>query len=546
MTEPAIDPVCGMKVDPSKAKATFDYKGTTYYFCCQGCATKFQADPDGYLSGTKPKGMHPMPMAAPVTLGPRASAATRSRPRQALHPAPAFAAPPLRRASPPHPAPSPSTQPSSLWVCPMDPEVQSATPGACPKCGMALEPGLSAVPVATIEYTCPMHPEVVSDKPGACPKCGMALEPRVADLVDAPNPELVDMTRRFWVGVVLGLPVFVLTMGDMVTGGALGHRIGTAWVNWIGLALATPVVLWCGWPFFARMWASFVNASPNMFTLIGIGVGSAYVYSAVATIAPGIFPAGFRMHGAVETYFDTTVVITVLVLLGQVLELRARYQTGAAIRQLLGLAPKTARIVRDGRRGGHPAAVRAGRRRAARAARARRCRWTASWWTARAAVDESMVTGESIPVDKRAGDRVIGATLAASGTFTMRAERVGGETMLAQIVQDGRARRSGRARRFSGSPIASPAISCRRSCCRRSSPSRCGASGGRRRGWRSRWSTRWPCSSSRARARSASRRRWRSWSAPGRARAPACSSRTPRRSNCSAAWTRSSWTRPAR
>jgi Cu+-exporting ATPase len=191
-----------------------------------------------------------------------------------------------------------------------------------------------------------MHPEVVSDRPGACPKCGMALEPRVVDLSDAPNPELVDMTRRFWIGLALGAPVFLLTMGDMLTGGTLAHRIGMTRMNWIGLVLATPVVFWCGWPFFERMWQSIVNASPNMFTLIGIGVGAAYVYSAAATIAPGVFPAGFRVHDAVETYFDTTVVITVLVLLGQVLELRARHRTGAAIRQLLGLAPKTARLVR--------------------------------------------------------------------------------------------------------------------------------------------------------------------------------------------------------
>jgi Cu+-exporting ATPase len=183
-----------------------------------------------------------------------------------------------------------------------------------------------------------MHPEIVQDGPGACPKCGMALEPRVPDLTDAPNPELADMTRRFWIGVALGAPVFVVSMGDMLTGGALGHRFGANAVNWMGLVLATPVVLWCGWPFFERMWQSLVNVSPNMFTLIGLGVGAAYGYSTVATIAPGVFPEGFQMHGAVETYFDTSVVITVLVLLGQVLELRARHRTGAAIRHLLGLA----------------------------------------------------------------------------------------------------------------------------------------------------------------------------------------------------------------
>ncbi len=398
MIELAVDPVCGMSVDPSKGKPTVEHGGRTYHFCGQGCATKFQGDPDGYLSGKYPKGMHAKP-------------AAMTRPR----------------------ASSPEPPASSLWICPMDPEVESAVPGACPKCGMALEPAVSA-PVATIEYTCPMHPEVVSDHPGACPKCGMALEPRVADVAEPPNPELVDMTRRFWIGVAFGLPVFALAMGDMLTGGALGPRIGVSTVNWIELLLATPVVFWCGWPFFARMWVSFVKASPNMFTLIGIGVGSAYVYSAAATLAPGVFPAGFRTHGTVETYFDTTVVITVLVLLGQVLELRARYRTGAAIRQLLGLAPKTARIVRDGREEdiplplvqvGHVLRVRPGEKVPVDGVVA----------DGGAAVDESMVTGESIPVDKRAGDRVIGATLVSSGTFTMRAERVGGETMLAQIVR---------------------------------------------------------------------------------------------------------------
>jgi Cu+-exporting ATPase len=279
-----------------------------------------------------------------------------------------------------------------------------------------------------------MDPEVVSDRPGACPKCGMALEPRVPDPGDAPNPELVEMTRRFWVGAALGAPVFALTMGDMVTGGALGHRLGGAAVNWIELALATPVVLWCGWPFFERMWRSIANASPNMFTLIGIGVGTAYLYSAVATIAPGAFPAGFQMHGAVDTYFDTTVVITVLVLLGQVLELRARHRTGAAIRQLLGLAPKTARRVRNGREDDVPLAdvVRGD---LLRVRPGEKIPVDGTVTDGAAAVDESMVTGEPMPVDKRAGDRVIGATVIANGTVVMRAERVGSETVLAQIVR---------------------------------------------------------------------------------------------------------------
>ena len=279
-----------------------------------------------------------------------------------------------------------------------------------------------------------MHPEVVSDRPGVCPKCGMALEPRVATLDEGPNPELVDMTRRFRIGAALGAPVFLVTMADMVTGGSIGHRLGTSAVNWLGLVLATPVVFWCGWPFFERMWASIVHASPNMFTLIGIGVGSAYVYSAAATIAPGMFPAGFSMDGAVATYFDTTVVITVLVLLGQVLELRARDRTGAAIRHLLGLAPKTARLVRGAEEIDVPLAeiavgdllrVRPGEK----------VPVDGVVVEGSASVDESMITGEPIPVEKGAGDRVVGATIAANGTFVMRADRIGAATLLAQIVR---------------------------------------------------------------------------------------------------------------
>jgi Cu+-exporting ATPase len=282
-----------------------------------------------------------------------------------------------------------------------------------------------------------MDPEVVSDKPGACPKCGMALEPMISDLradADAPNPELVDMTRRFRIGAVLAAPVFVLTMGDMASGGALMHRLGAGLVNWVELILAIPVVLWCGKPFFDRMWASFVNASPNMFTLIGIGTGAAFLYSAVATVAPGVFPDSLRLHGAVDTYFDTAVVITVLVLLGQVLELRARHRTGGAIRQLLNLSAKTARIVRDGREEDVPLeSVQRGDR--LRVRPGDKVPVDGVVIDGSAALDESMVTGESIPVDKATGDRVIGATICVNGTMTIEAERVGNETLLAQIVR---------------------------------------------------------------------------------------------------------------
>ena len=299
---------------------------------------------------------------------------------------------------------------------------------------MALEPDLSNPAALTkVEYTCPMHPEIVRDAPGACPICGMALEPRTVTLLDAPNPELVDMTRRFRIAAVLAAPVFVVTMADMVGGGRLVMTHGTL-VNWMGLVLATPVVFWAGWPFFERAWASLVNRSPNMFTLIALGVGAAYGYSAVATVAPGVFPEGFRMHGVVETYFDTAAVITVLVLLGQVLELRARSQTSTAIRQLLGLAPKTARVVRDGIETDLPLSdVKVGD--VCRVRPGEKVPVDGVVVEGRSAVDESMVTGEPMPVEKEAGQRVTGGTINTTGSLLIRAERVGARRLLAQIVR---------------------------------------------------------------------------------------------------------------
>jgi Cu+-exporting ATPase len=284
---------------------------------------------------------------------------------------------------------------------------------------------------ADVEYTCPMHPEIVRDAPGSCPICGMALEPRTITLLDGPNPELVDMTRRFRVAAVLAAPVFIITMADMVTGGAMTRG---PIVNWLGLALTTPVVFWAGWPFFERAWGSLVNRTPNMFTLIALGVGAAYGYSAVATLAPGIFPEGFRVHGVVETYFDTAAVITVLVLLGQVLELRARSQTGAAIRQLLGLAPKTARVVRDGVEQDVPLSdVNVGD--LLRVRPGEKVPVDGIVLEGHSAVDESMVTGEPIPAEKEPGSPVTGGTINTTGSLLVRAERVGSDTLLAQIVR---------------------------------------------------------------------------------------------------------------
>ena len=287
-------------------------------------------------------------------------------------------------------------------------------------------------------YFCPMHPEVRQDHPGSCPKCGMALEPDLSTVEhtgeETPNHELIDMTRRMWIGIALGLPVFVLTMGDMLFGMGMGGRIGMGTTNWIGLIFSTPVVLWCGWPLLERGWLSIRNRHTNMFTLIALGIGSAYLFSVFATIAPGSFPSGFQVHGSVETYFDTAVVITVLVLLGQVLELRARGRTNAAIRQLLGLAPTSARVIRHGHETDVPlSSVHVGDM--VRVRPGERVPVDGLVTEGRSSVDESMVSGEPIPVEKEPGSRVTGATINGTGSFIMRAERVGRDTLLAQIVR---------------------------------------------------------------------------------------------------------------
>ena len=286
-----------------------------------------------------------------------------------------------------------------------------------------------------IEYTCPMHPEIVRDAPGFCPICGMALEPRTATL-EEDNSELVDMKRRFWVSVALSLPLLLLSMSEVLPGDPVRTAIGPQFINWISLVLATPVVLWGGWPFFVRAAYSIVNRSLNMFTLIGLGVAVAYVYSLIATILPQIFPASFRDHmGNVPVYFEAAAVITTLVLLGQVLELKARSSTSAALRALLGLAPKTARrIAADGSEEDVPLEhVMKGD--VLRVRPGEKVPVDGVVLAGSSAVDESMVTGESIPVEKHAGDRVIGATVNGTGSVVMRAERVGSETLLSQIVQ---------------------------------------------------------------------------------------------------------------
>src|SRR2546428_746724 len=321
------------------------------------------------------------------------------------------------------------------YTCPMHPEVRQPGPGSCPKCGMALEPVGAEAPSARAEYVCPMHPQIVRDAPGSCPICGMALEPRTVT-GDEENAELRDMTRRFWGSVALSVPLLAFVMGDMLPGQPLRHGLSSRLMAWLQLVLATPVVLLGGWPFFARGGASIVNRSLNMFTLIALGTGTAYVYSVIAALAPGMFPESFRTHGGeVELYFEAAALITTLVLLGQVIELRARSQTSSAIKALLGLTPKTARRLRDD--GGEEDVsldeVRPGDR--LRVRPGERVPVDGVVLEGTSAVDESMVTGEPIPVEKAPGSRVTGGTVNGAGGFVMRAERVGSDALLAQIVR---------------------------------------------------------------------------------------------------------------
>jgi Cu+-exporting ATPase len=380
----ATDPVCGMTVDPAKAGATVEHGGKTYYFCCKHCAAKFNADPAQY-------------------------------------------------ATPPR-APEPPARAGTKYTCPMHPEIVRDRPGSCPKCGMALVPMVPAVPHAA-EYTCPMHPEIRSNRPGNCPKCGMALVPVAGTAAQEENPELRDHTRRFWVSAVLSIPLLFIGMAPMLGfDHALGLGAGAR--GYVELVLATPVVLWGGWPFFHKFWLSLVHRSPNMYTLIGLGVGLAYLYSLGAVLTPGMFPPEMREHGgSVGTYFEPAAVIVTLLMLGEVLQLRAMGKTSQAVRALLDLAPNTAhRIEADGREVEVPLAdVHVGDR--LRVRPGEKVPVDGTCIEGASNVDESMVTGESIPVAKKPGDRVTGATINGSGTLVIRAERVGADTLLARIVQ---------------------------------------------------------------------------------------------------------------
>jgi Cu+-exporting ATPase len=459
--KPEIDPICGMTVDPAKAAGQYNHKGTTYYFCGTSCLERFRADPERALSKkpltavTMPTSRKPLPMmmhTAPgeidpvcgMTVRPAMAAgsydyrgkkyyfcATRCLEKFRADPD-YYLTPPEQRV----PKPAPVSAGGTLkYICPMDPEVLESKPGSCPICGMALEPADVTAASTRTEYTCPMHPEIVQADPGNCPICGMALEPRTVTVEDA-NPELIDMTRRFWQSVILGSPILSLMISEMMPGRPLQQLFSGRALVWFQFLLATPVVLWIGRPLFERAWASIVNRHLNMFTLIGLGTGAAYLYSVAATLVPGIFPDSFRVHGGeLAVYFEPAVAIVALVLLGQVLELRARSRTSSALKALLGLAPKIARVVRgDGREEdipleqvqvGDPLRVRPGEK----------IPVDGVVVEGASAVDESMVTGESIPVEKQPGQKVVGATVNGTGSFVMRAERVGRETLLAQIVR---------------------------------------------------------------------------------------------------------------
>jgi P-type Cu+ transporter len=377
------DPVCGMTVEETSEAGSAVHAGKSYHFCSQHCLKKFQANPAGYIT----------PIEVPVA------------------------------------------QAVGEYTCPMHPEVRQATPGSCPKCGMALE---LVTPVPTksnaIEYICPMHPEVVSSESGNCPKCGMALEPR-SGAAEADNFEQIDMTRRFWISTVLALPVFVMAMAADLLPGFAPQWISFSRLQLIEFLLATPVVLWGGWPFFQRGWASVVNRHLNMFTLIGLGVGVAWIYSIIGAFLPDIFPATLRrVDGTLPIYFEAAAVITALVLLGQVLELRARSRTNTAIKLLLGLSPKTARIIHsDGKEEDIPLEqVQVGD--VLRVRPGEKIPVDGKVDEGTSSIDESMVTGEPIPIEKHAGDHLIGATVNGTGGLLMRAEKVGADTLLAQIV----------------------------------------------------------------------------------------------------------------
>jgi len=416
------DPVCGMSVPADTLHKTL-FKGDEFRFCSPNCLRKFQENPGQFFQ----EGLTEAPAYLICPRHPDVREPAPRCPQCGMV---------LELGGTPAPAKEKVTPSGAYYTCPMHPEIRQAEPGDCPKCGMALEPAAPPAPLTRTEWTCPMHPEIVQDSPGTCPKCGMALEPRTVTAEEEENPELRDMRRRFWVAVALTIPVVVIAMGHLIPGHPLQRLASSHFWGWVELGLATPVVLWCGWPFFVRGVQSIINRSLNMFTLIGLGVSVAYLYSLVAKIFPEIFPASFRnASGDVGLYFEAAAFIVTLVLLGQVLELKARSQTSAAIKLLLGLAPKTARRINaDGTEEDIPLEqVQAGDR--LRVRPGEKVPVDGNILEGKSSVDESMITGEPIPVEKARGDRVIGATINGTGSLVMEAKRVGAGTLLAQIVQ---------------------------------------------------------------------------------------------------------------
>jgi len=443
------DPICGMEVDEA-TELRAERDGQTHYFCSDHCRKKFLAQPPTRSSGSsccdgQPKSAkastdccgdaekheqhdlaahehsHQPDAKEHSCCGGNSGGGSHSHAHHEHH----------------HHDADVTPSATAKYFCPMCPGVESDQPGDCPKCGMALERNPMWKPAAKTIYTCPMHPEIEQDDPGDCPKCGMALEPKtVAAASDSEedSAELRTMARRFWIGAALTLPVFVLAMAHLIP--SLRHEewlIGDA-SRWVQFVFSTPVVAWAGWPFFKRGWRSIVTRHLNMFTLIAIGVGAAYIFSAVAMLAPGAFPASFAHGGKVGIYFEAAAAVIVLVLLGQVLELRARSKTGLALRALLNLAPATARVVTDGEekdvsleqvRVGQQLRVRPGEK----------IPVDGLVLEGRTSIDESMISGEPIPVQKSAGDQVTGSTLNTTGSILMKAGRVGNDTVLARIVQ---------------------------------------------------------------------------------------------------------------
>ncbi len=381
-----IDPVCGMTVDPASAAGSHLHDGQTYFFCNPSCLERFKAEPEKFLVGAKV---------------PAAPAAGSNEVE---------------------------------YICPMDPEIHQLGPGSCPKCGMALEPAMYTPPPTRTEYTCPMHPEIVRSEPGACPICGMALEPREMTGEEV-NHELIDMTRRFWASLAFTAPLLALMVSEFLPSMPLQNLLGSTVVSWIQFSMSAPVVVWAGWPFFERGWMSIRNRSLNMFTLIAIGTGAAFGYSVIALLFPSAIPESFYSHGVVPVYFEPAAVIITLVLLGQVLELRARSQTSSAIKGLLGMAPKTARILREGGKEEDVSLDKVAIGDRLRVRPGEKVPVDGIVLEGKSAVDESMITGEPMPVEKETGGKVTGGTVNGTGGFVMSAERVGSDTMLSQIVR---------------------------------------------------------------------------------------------------------------